>query len=155
MVQFRQKLVVPYARSRVFALMSDWTKSSKWDNNLTTSVRKPDQPTPDRVGTKFDCIFELSGKASDVDYTIIAFEEGKIAQFEGFTDRLRSCDTLRFADAPGNPRHTEVDANFDLTLRGFIRPLSFLMQGPMNSTCAVVMQKMETFIHEELEPKTF
>jgi hypothetical protein len=150
MVNFTGKLVVPYPRQRVWDLMSNWANVVHWDSNLTSSIRTPDQPKPDRVGTKYSCIFDLNGTKSDVDYTVIAFEDKKLAQFEGFTNRLRSCDTLAFADASDALNSTQITANFDISLRGILRPLSFLMNGAMQSTCAAVMTKMEKYIHAEL-----
>jgi hypothetical protein len=113
----------------------------------------PGQPTPDRVGTKFSCTFNLKGQHSEVDYTIRKYDAvaKDVAQFEGFTSRLHSVDTLSFADVPGKPDHTELTASFELNLRGILSPFSFLMNGAMQTTCASVVKEIETFIAAKLD----
>jgi hypothetical protein len=135
-----------------FALQNR-TNVQHWDLNIIRSERVPEQPTPDRVGTKFSCTFDLKGRHSEVDYTIIKYnaEAKDLAQFEGLTSRLHSTDTLAFADVSDRPNHTELTASFDLNLRGVLSPFSFLMNSTMQSTCANVMKEMEKFIKIRLD----
>lgn len=152
MVRYTGKVVVPYARSRVWSLMSDWTQLQAWDVNITRSERVAGQTTGDGEGTKFDCTFSLNGKESQVDYVCQEWAPENECAFEGVASiaplvNVRSQDRLQFRDVDGG---TEVEASFDLKFTGALRLFSFVMGGEMASTGPKVMKDIDGFVREKL-----
>lgn len=150
MVKYSSSVIVPFARERVWKLMSDWTNLAAWDLNITKSVRaagqKPDQVG---VGTKYDCAFSANGMENvKVDYECVLFDEPNKARFVGLARLFRSVDTIQCEDAANGA--TKITAEFNLAFRGLLAPLSFLMNGAMQSTGPVVMKDIHKFVEEQL-----
>lgn len=147
MVRYNGQLLVPHARARVWALLSDWTNLATWDMNITRCDLRPGS-TPTGVGAKFDCTFSFNGRVTDAGYECVEWDEGKRAVFEATSNLVRSRDTIEIDDGPDG--QTEVKAEFHLFLRGPLFPLSFLLNGAMQDTCPKVMKDMRSFLDERL-----
>ncbi|CAN8065830.1 unnamed protein product [Agarophyton chilense] len=148
MVKYRSSVIVPYARDRVWKLMSDWTNLSKWDVNITKSQLAASESTDAQgEGTKYECAFSLNGKPIDVDYTCVKFDEPNICQFVGLAKLFRSQDSLEFESKDDE---TKITAEFDLAFRGLLSPFSFVMNGAMQKTGPIVMEDIKKFVTEQL-----
>lgn len=153
MVVYTGKVVVPFAKPRVWALMSDWTNLAAWDMNITRSEREAGQAEGDAVDTRFDCTFSLNGRVSQVAYVCREWAAGETCAFEGVARLaplvgVRSRDRIVCREVEGG---TEVEASFDLKLMGLLRPLSFVMGSEMATTGPKVMKDIDSFVREKLE----
>lgn len=151
MVRFIGSVIVPYSRDRVFTLMSDWTNLKIWDINIIKSDLSPNQSQTSGKGTRYDCAFKVGNRAPiDVAYECVSFTDNTEARFLGLATLFRSEDAVSVADVPGQPGHTNLTAEFNLSFRGLLSPLSFVMQGQMDKTGPIVMKDIETFVTDNL-----
>lgn len=150
MVKYSSSVVVPFARERVWKLMSDWTNLSAWDVNITKSALSPDHtPGPPAVGTKYVCEFSANGMENvKVDYECVLFDPPARCQYVGLARFFRSVDSVQ-CDPEGDAS-TKITAEFNLSFRGLLSPFSFLMNGAMQSTGPLVMKDIEKFVAEQL-----
>lgn len=149
MVRYIGTVVVPFSRERVWALMSDWTNLSKWDTNISRSELASNQKAGQvGVGTRYDCAFKKSGKELEVAYECVKFEEPRFCEYVGLATLFRSQDSVRCSSLENGS--TEITAEFNLTFRSVLNPLSFVLDGEMQRTGPVVMNDIQKFIEEEL-----
>lgn len=147
MVRYSNSIIVPFARERVFALLSDWSNLAHWDMNISKAVANP--PTaPPALGTMYDCAFNLNGRSLDVDYECISFDSPNHAKFLGLASLFRSEDSITCEMVDNN--QTKVTAEFNLTFRGLLSPFSFALSGPMQKTGPLVMKDLDKFVREKL-----
>lgn len=148
MVKYRSSIIVPFARERVWKLMSDWTNLSKWDTNITKShLAKQESPNATGLGTKYDCAFALNGLEIAVDYECIKFEPSNVCHFVGLARFFKSQDSLEFETVADG---TKLTAEFNLCFRGLLSPFSFAMNGSMQKIGPVVMEEINKFVEEQL-----
>lgn len=107
MVKYSGSVVVPYARERVFALMSDWTNVCVWDTNIsqstlasTSSSGATQKAGQVGEGTRYDCAFKVAGKQLAVDYECVKFDAPRYCEYSGTASLFTSRDWLQFKDAP-------------------------------------------------------
>lgn len=153
MVKYAGSVVVPFARERVWKLMSDWTNLAAWDLNITHSALAAGQPPGAAgVGTKYDVLFSANGlKNVKVSYTCTAFDPPERCQYLGLATLFRSQDSVACEALPDG--QTKITAEFNLSFRSVLAPLSFLMNGAMQETGPVVMKDIEKFVTEQLAEK--
>lgn len=151
MVRYIASVIVPYPRSKVFPLLADWRNLAIWDLNITSSVYSPDQsnPTPG-VGTRYDVRFSANGlKDVPVDYVCTEYVSPERCSYTGIARFFKSQDSIVCEDAEDG--NTKVTAEFNLGFRGILAPLSFVMNGAMQSTGPIVMKDIEKFVKERLD----
>lgn len=151
MVRYQGSIVVPFARERVWQLMSDWRNLAAWDVNISRSeLAEGESPDNVNVGTRYSCTFDLKGRSTEVDYRVQSWDVLNSCSFVGLAGIIRSQDSLSFEDHPGADPATKISAEFQLNFRGPLALLSFVMNGKMQSTGPVVMKDMEEFVNKKL-----
>lgn len=150
MVRYTSSIIIPYARDRVFATMSDWRNISVWDMNITKSeLSEGQKPAQTGLGTKYNCAFSVGGRDLDVDYECIKYEEPNVAKFLGLASLFRSEDTV--VCEPHEENSTKLTMDFNLRFRGILSPLSFALDGAMQKTGPLVMKDIKNFLDEQLQ----
>lgn len=151
MVRYRSSVVVPYVREKVWKLMSDWRNLAIWDVNIKKSQLAEDQTGPIGMGTKYDCTFSMGSYDMDVNYECVLFDAPRKCQHLGFATLFRSRDTIECEPVVGDADKTRITAEFDLSFRSVLAPLSFVMKGAMDKTGPVVMKDIEQFVQKRLQ----
>lgn len=129
--------------------MSDWTNLAAWDLNITKSELASEQSSSKiGLGTKYNCAFSLNGKEIPVDYECIRYDAPKLAQFRGIASLFESKDTIECESTSDG--QTKLTAEFNLSFRGLLSPLSFVMNGKMQKTGPIVMDDIEKFVGKQL-----
>lgn len=154
MVKYSSSVIVPFARERVWNLLSDWTYLSAWDVNISKSELSSEQKNEQvGVGTKYYCEFSANGMRDvPVNYECVAFDAPNKCQYVGLANLFKSVDTIEFA--PEGDNATKITASFNLSFRGLLSPFSFVMNGPMQKTGPVVMKDMEKFVEAKLSEES-
>lgn len=155
MVRYTNSIIVPFARERVFSLMSDWRNLSSWDTNIVRSELSKHQKVEHQtigVGTKYDCAFKVGSYQMPVDYTCTQYDTNVFCQYEGYTTLFKSLDFIHCDDVPDQVGSTKITASFSLAFRGPLSPLSFLLNSSMQKTGPVVMKEIDTFVRRQLSP---
>lgn len=153
MVKYISSITVPFARDRVWALLSDWSNLSAWDMSITQSILAPSQKSDKvGVGTKYNVLFTANGmKNVKVEYVCSVFDAPNRCQHIGTATLFRSQDTFQFDVV--SETETKITAEFNLSFRCILAPLSFLMNGTMQETGPIVMKDIDKFVHEQLDEK--
>lgn len=150
MVNFTASITVPYARQRVWPVLSDWTNLSRWDINIKTSTLAAEEASdaPQKEGTCYDCTFAMGQNIIPVAYKCVRMQPMSECQFQGLARLFRSVDTLSFEEM--GDAQTRVTASFELNFRGLLAPFSFVMGGAMRDTGPIVMKDIAKFLDDEL-----
>lgn len=154
MVKYSSSVIVPFARERVWKLMSDWTYLSAWDVNISKSQLSSGQKAGQvGVGTKYYCEFSANGMSDvPVNYECMVFDAPNKCQYVGLAKLFKSVDTVECA--PEGDNATKITASFNLSFRGLLSPFSFVMNGAMQKTGPVVMQDIEKFVATKLSEES-
>lgn len=148
MVKYSSSIVVPYARDRVWKLMSDWTNLAAWDVNIKKSeLASTEAAGATGLGTRYDCAFSTGGSSMDVDYECIRFDAPNRAEFRGIATLFKSTDSIACEEVNEG---TKITAEFNLAFRGVLSPLSFVMNSTMQKTGPIVMKDIEKFVGQQL-----
>lgn len=144
---------MPFAREKVFALMSDWRNLQHWDMNIVKSdYAEPDSDYTNGVGTKYDCAFKVGDRAPiDVAYECIRYDTPQFCKYQGMATLFKSFDSIQCDVVADSADKTEITAEFNLDFRGLLSPFSFVMNGQMQNTGPLIMKDIEKFVTTSLE----
>lgn len=150
MVRYRATINVAHSTDKVWKLLSNWTNLALWDINVKEMIPIEAEGVPKAgVGAMWDCKFEFNGRKTDAKYRCVEYTEPTKAIFEASSPFVRSKDTLQIKQG-ADANSSQVTMQFELYLRGLLSPLSFLLDGAMQSTCPQVMKDLEGFVDEQL-----
>ncbi|MEV5967117.1 SRPBCC family protein [Kribbella sp. NPDC051952] len=123
MTTIERVIVVDRPVQAVFAYLSDFENTNEWDPG-TVKTTKIDGNGG--VGTRYHNTSSFAGRESDLEYTVEAFEPGRLFQLRGENKSLVSHDIMRFRDTGGG---TEVTYRAIFHFRGLARLAVPLLKG--------------------------
>lgn len=135
-MRYRKTIDVAAPLDDAFAYVADFGRAAEWDPGLRESRRLEEGPLG--VGSAFQIVADVGGKAQEFRYTITAFEPPRRVVIEGVGEQATSRDEVTFAPAgtaagSGTVRGTRVTYDVDLRLRAARRLAEPFLGGFMRS----------------------
>lgn len=151
MVRYTGSVIVPFAKDRVWNLMSDWRNLSKWDTNVSQSTLESGTNENDiGLGTHYDITFKMREREIPVAYECMRFDKPDYCEYVGLATLFKSKDCIRFEGLQDDSHSTKVTAEFNLNFRGLLSPLSFVFNGAMQDIGPKVMKDIDAFLNVSL-----
>lgn len=88
-------------------------------------------------------------KDVQVDYECVEYDEPHKCTHVGLAKLFRSEDAIT-CEPVDNGTGTKITGEFNLSFRGLLSPLSFIMDSAMQKTGPIVMEEIEKFVKKEL-----
>lgn len=107
--------------TEVFSYLSDFRSTNDWDPGTVETTRTSGDGG---VGTIYHNVSSFMGRTTEIDYTVVALEDGKRFQLRGVNPTLEAVDTMTFSRTANDGTSVEYDADF--TFKGtfaYVAPL--------------------------------
>ena len=95
MISIERIFTVSKSPGAVFAYLSDFTTTEKWDPGTLTTVRTDTGPLHE--GSTFHNTSEFRGRRTELDYRLMTFERDSHLVFTGENKTVEATDDLSFA----------------------------------------------------------
>lgn len=111
MIQLAEAIVARCSPDEAFAYLSDFTNILQWDASVATAVQTT--PGTPGVGTRFELLLELGGRAVPMTYTIVSQAPPRRIVLEGVGRSFRAVDRISIASvAQGSQVRYKTDVHF-------------------------------------------
>jgi uncharacterized protein YndB with AHSA1/START domain len=105
---------------RVFAYLSDFTRTQEWDPGTVSTTRVSGDGG---VGTRYRNLSRFLGRETELEYTVIEVDEGTLVRLRGENASVTAIDTMRITP-DGDGSRVEYTAEFAWKgVAGVVAPL--------------------------------
>lgn len=126
MAILRETVETPLARDEAFAFVADFANAAQWDPGVIASAQLGDGPVG--VGTRYQLLVRMGGRAAPMTYTVTAWEPGRRVVLAGTGSGVRATDEIRFEPAASG---TRIAYTADIRLTGWRRLLAPFARGAL------------------------
>mmetsp|Transcript_42595 Transcript_42595/g.86114 ORF Transcript_42595/g.86114 Transcript_42595/m.86114 type:complete len:196 (+) Transcript_42595:24-611(+) len=139
----------------VFDYMADFSNIAKWDPGVVSAVRDKRTASKEtgneqviykdlaQVGDSFSLITVFKGNEQPFKYTITELDRPHRLVLEGKSALFNAHDVIEFSSVEGPDGGVVIDYKLQLTLRGPLRPFTFLL--------ALISDDLKTLGRESLD----
>ena len=132
---------------KVFDYLADFSTTAEWDPGVVSASRNEQGPL--QVGSSFTVNVTFKGNQSTMVYKITEIERPRRIVIKGDSPMVHAIDTMNLSEINNNGKtQTKVDYTADLSLKGWKRPLIFLLQGTFNKLGQSAMEGMESTLNQ-------
>jgi carbon monoxide dehydrogenase subunit G len=94
---------------RVFAYLSDFTRTEEWDPGTVSTERVSGDGS---VGTRYHNVSRFMGRETELEYTVIDLDQGTLVRLRGEGKSVTAIDTMRITP-DGEGSRVDYTAEFD------------------------------------------
>lgn len=109
MPKIERTVTVDKPLDQVWAFLTDFTNTEKWDPPTVSTERVSGDGT---VGTVYRNVSKILGREVEIEYTVVEVEPKSVFRLRGTTSSMEMLDTMRFTESPDGVSVTYT-AEFD------------------------------------------
>mmetsp|Transcript_36467 Transcript_36467/g.80134 ORF Transcript_36467/g.80134 Transcript_36467/m.80134 type:complete len:217 (-) Transcript_36467:268-918(-) len=136
-----ETVVVEGSVESIFQLLSDFSNTAKWDPGVESAVRLQDGPL--KTGSSFSLRTLWKGSRSTMTYTIVEMDYPSRVVLTGISQDARVKDHIALCPANGSNSMSAVDYTLEVSLRGWRRPLVWMLREDLAKLATAAMEGLE------------